>query len=351
MVFVNKTVIILTTKFIKQKVLLGIALIIATLLTLPRILTMYGVIDDLSFAFTTATIKDIVFRFLWFTFFSWLLLEFNANTKYFYSKFQNVLKGFLTVLINIALYLSSLHLFFFLYPKLVGEPMVKEEQGLTYFVYFIVAIIIIFIAKILRYQLSLKEKLIEQETLKQQSLQNELMALKNQVNPHFLFNSLNSLSALVKENKDATNFINKLSSMYRYILQSSKRDLVSIEEELKFLSSYIHLIKTRYRNRFNITYNIDEKWMKKEVPVLALQLLVENAIKHNEISEENPLQVNIYSDDEFIIIENEIRPRKSLASGTGNGLLNLNKRYYALKKKHISISNENNTFKVKLSLN
>ncbi len=351
MFFINNTITILTTKFIKQNVLLGIAFIISILLTSPRILIIFDIVDDLSTAFTTASVKDILFRFLWFTFFSWLLLEFNANTKYFYSKLQSVIRGLTTIIINIALYFALLHLFFFLYPRLVGESMVSEEQGLTYFVYFIIAIIIIFIARILRYQMSLKEKLIEQEALKQQSLQNELMALKNQVNPHFLFNSLNSLSALVKENKDATNFINKLSSMYRYILQSSERDLVSIEEELEFLSSYIHLIKTRYRNRFNITYNIHEKWIKKEVPVLALQLLVENAIKHNEISEENPLQVNIYSEDAFIIIENEIRPRKSLATGTGNGLSNLNKRYYALKKKHITISNKNNTFKVKLSLN
>ncbi len=351
MIFINNTITILTTKFIKQNVLLGIAFIISILLTSPRILIIFDIVDDLSTAFTTASVKDILFRFLWFTFFSWLLLEFNANTKYFYSKLQSVIRGLTTIIINIALYFALLHLFFFLYPKLVGESMVSEEQGLTYFVYFIVAIIIIFIARILRYQMSLKEKLIEQEALKQQSLQNELMALKNQVNPHFLFNSLNSLSALVKDNKNATIFINKLSSMYRYILQSSEQDLIPLEEELLFLNNYIHLIKTRYRNRFNITYNIHEKWLKKEVPVLALQLLVENAIKHNEISEENPLQVNIYSEDEFIIIENEIRPRKSLASGTGNGLSNLNKRYYALKKKHISISNKNNTFKVKLSLN
>ncbi|MDO5979558.1 sensor histidine kinase [Flavivirga spongiicola] len=351
MIFINKTITILTTTFIKQKVLLCIALIISILLTLPRILIIFGIVDDLSTAFTPASIKDILFRFLWFTLFSWLLLEFNANTKYFYSKFQSVLRGLTTVIINIALYLALLHLFLFLYPRLVGESMVSEEQGLTYFIYFVVAIIAIFIARILRYQLSLKEKLIEQEALKQQSLQNELMALKNQVNPHFLFNSLNSLSALVKENNDATSFINKLSYLYRYILQSSERDLVTLEEELEFLKSYIYLIKVRYRSRFSINYNLDESLLKKKVPILALQLLVENAVKHNEISEEHPLEVNIYSEDGFIVIENKIRPRKTLSSGTGNGLANLNKRYYALKKKHISISNTNNIFKVKLSVN
>ncbi|WP_170179737.1 sensor histidine kinase [Flavivirga rizhaonensis] len=312
---------------------------------------MLGIVDDLSDAFTPASLKDALLRFLSFAYFSWMFLQFNANTKYFYSNFPKLTRGLMTILINIALYLALIHLFFFLYSKLVGLSMPAQEKGLAYFVYFIVLLITVFIARILRYQMSLKENMIAQEALKQQSLQNELMALKNQVNPHFLFNSLNSLSALVKENKDATNFINKLSFMYRYILQSSERDLVSLEEELQFLKSYIHLIKTRYRSRFNINYNIDENLLKKEVPVLALQLLVENAVKHNEISKEHPLSICIYSDETYIIIENEIRPRKTLVAGTGNGLVNLNKRYYALKRQHISISNENNIFKVKLSLN
>ena len=181
--------------------------------------------------------------------------------------------------------------------------------------------------------------MIEKETLKQQSLINELEALKNQINPHFLFNSLNSLNSLVRDNKPATIFVNKLSFMYRYILQSSSNDMVTLEEELKFLESYIYLIKTRYRDRFDINIAIDDHLKQEKIPSMSLQLLVENAVKHNEISESNPLLVKVYSKDSSIVVENKIKPRTTFVDSTGNGLVNLNKRYQLLKKNTISISN------------
>jgi LytS/YehU family sensor histidine kinase len=196
------------------------------------------------------------------------------------------------------------------------------------------------------HQVNLKEK----EELKQQSLKNELDALKNQINPHFLFNSLNSLNSLIRENKQATTFVNKLSFMYRYILQSGSEDLVTLKDELKFLDSYIFLIKTRYRNRFEIDINIEDKFLNKKLPALALQLLVENAVKHSEISESNPLLVKVYSDEGFVIVENVIKPRTTFVDSTGNGLVNLDKRYEILMKKNIIINDANKVFKVKLPL-
>lgn len=139
--------------------------------------------------------------------------------------------------------------------------------------------------------------------------------------------------------------------MYRYILQSGQQDLVSLKEELKFLNSYIFLIKTRYRDRFNIQIDIEDKWLSEEIPVLALQLLVENAIKHNEISESNPLSVKLYTEDHNLVVENKIKPRATFVDSTGQGLANIDKRYVLLKEKHIVISNANNIFKVKLPLN
>ena len=192
--------------------------------------------------------------------------------------------------------------------------------------------------------------LIENERLKQQNLQTELAALKNQIDPHFLFNSLNSLTCLLRDNEEATQFVKKLSFMYRYILQSGDRDLVTVKEELKFLESYSYLIKTRYRDRFTVDIEIDEKYLEREIPPLALQLLVENAVKHNEISETNPLTVKIFYKDGFIYVENILRPRSVMAEGTGNGLVNLDKRYYLIAKKNITISKEDNKFRVKLPL-
>jgi len=192
---------------------------------------------------------------------------------------------------------------------------------------------------------------LENEHLKQQNLQNELSALKNQINPHFLFNSLNSLNSLIRDNKEATMFVKKLSFMYRYILQSGDRDLVPLKEELKFLDSYTYLIKTRYRNRFQIEIAIDETYLDRKIPPLALQLLVENAVKHNEISEIHPLKVKIYSQEDCIYVENKVRTRTTLAEGTGTGLLNLYKRYYMIRKQQIIIDKQSDIFRVKLPLN
>ena len=139
--------------------------------------------------------------------------------------------------------------------------------------------------------------------------------------------------------------------MYRYILQSSDKDLVSLEEELKFLESYIHLIKTRYRDRIIIKVNISDKCFNYEIPVLTLQLLMENCVKHNEISVDNPLEVNIFDEDNYLVVENKINPKLCFVESTGQGLFNIDKRYLLLKGDHISINNLNNIFKVKLPLN
>ena len=138
--------------------------------------------------------------------------------------------------------------------------------------------------------------------------------------------------------------------MYRYILQSGDRDLVSLKEELKFLESYSYLIKSRYRDRFTIDIEIDKKYYEKEIPPLALQLLVENAVKHNEISETNPLTVRIFYKNGFIYVENILQPRTVMAEGTGNGLMNMDKRYYLIAKQNIVITKDDNIFSVKLPL-
>ncbi|MGB6153440.1 MAG: histidine kinase, partial [Pricia sp.] len=254
------------------------------------------------------------------------------------------------VLINIALMLSALFLFKFLYPIILNTDMAQRDVGFLNFTYANMLIALFFIGRILRLQTDKQESRIENERLKQQSLQNELMALKNQIDPHFLFNSLNSLTSLIRENEKATQFVKKLSHMYRYILQSGESDLVSVKDELKFTESYTHLIRTRYRDRFSMDIQIDDKFLDQEIPPLALQLLVENAVKHNEISSSNPLTVRIYSKDASLFVENPIQLRTVLKEGTKNGLLNLKKRYVLLLKKEVKVRSENNIFVVELPL-
>ncbi|WP_299439318.1 histidine kinase [uncultured Aquimarina sp.] len=347
----KKILFTLNSRKVKHIVILRIALLIAALINLPRTLTLFDVNQKLFNSFSEVSVLDIIIRFLFLFIISLISLELNTNWKSIYSQYSVFVRTSLTIVLNTILFLGIVQLFVSIYTLVTGQVLSESEIGFMYFVYFVILVITIFIARILKYQMIHHEDLLENEKLKQQNLQKELTALKNQINPHFLFNSLNSLNSIVRDNKDATEFIKKLSFMYRYILQSGERDVVSLQEELKFLDSYVHLVKTRYRDRFDINVSINEKYMLREVPPLALQLLVENAVKHNEISEKNPLLVNIYSKNGIIYVQNEIRLRTSYVDSTGNGLMNLDKRYFLLKKQHISISNKENIFCVKLPIN
>lgn len=347
----KETKTILKYRKVKQSTIIGIAILIAFLINLPRILELYDIVDSLGKSFSSTTIKDILMRTGYLLIFSWIGLQFNTNWKFLYVNLNKHIRTLVTISINTFLFFVTVFSFFSLYSIVTGESLNESDKGLLYFVYFIVLLILIFIARILRYQIIHQDDIAEKELLKQQSLQNELTALKNQINPHFLFNSLNSLNSLVRENEQATTFVNKLSFMYRYILQSGQVDVTLLKDELKFLESYLYLIKTRYREKFKTIITIEDYYLNEEIPVMALQLLVENAVKHNEISSDNPLEVNIYSENGYIIVENKIKIRNSFVDSTGNGLVNLNKRYLLLKKKNIIINNENQVFKVKLPLN
>jgi sensor histidine kinase YesM len=336
-------------KKVRQAEILKISLLISVLVSLPKTLFIYKMISTGKMDFAEVWISDLLLQLVFFFLFSWLILQLNANWSYLFIK-ATALRIGATILVGFATLAGTLKLLEYLYPILAGQPIPFEERGFLFFKYVVVWIVLFFIARILKLQVIQRESVLENEYLKQQNLQNELAALKNQIDPHFLFNSLNSLNYLIRDNKEATAFVSKLSFMYRYILQSGDRNLVTVKEELKFLKSYLYLIKTRYRDRIEIDISIDEAYLEKELPPLALQLLVENAVKHNEISESNPLKVKIYSVEDAICVENKIRPRTTLADGTGNGLLNLDKRYYLLGKRKLDISTESNTFRVKLPL-
>jgi len=220
-------------KNVSQSVIIGIALLVSFLINLPRVLQLFNIVDGLAKSFASASTKDIIVRILFTFFFSWLTLQYNTNWKFIYKDFNRYLKLSITILINIVLLFASILIFFNIHEVITEEVMNSPDKGLAYFVYSIILLILIFIARILRFQITHQEDVAEKELLKQQSLQNELSALKNQINPHFLFNSLNSLNSLIRGNKEATTFVNKLSFMYRYILQSGQQDLASLKEELK----------------------------------------------------------------------------------------------------------------------
>ncbi|MFD0799192.1 sensor histidine kinase [Maribacter chungangensis] len=336
-------------RHVKQSSIVKIAILLAILVSVPKAIFIYDMVSQ-DEEFLGVWIGDLVYRLVFFFLFSWTILQLNANVGYSKYQWSTSVRLSVMVLINIAVLIGTLSFFEFLYPYVVQIEMNPRDKGFLAFTYTILLLALFFIGRILRLQVEKQETRIENEHLKQQSLQNELIALKNQVDPHFLFNSLNSLTSLIRENEPATQFVKKLSYMYRYILQSGDSDLVSVKDELKFLESYTYLMRTRYRDRFSIDINIEPQYLEQEIPPLALQLLVENSVKHNEISETNPLMVSVYSKDGSLFVDNPMRLRKTFTEGTKNGLLNLKKRYILLLRKELTVRTENDIFSVQLPL-
>lgn len=174
--------------------------------------------------------------------------------------------------------------------------------------------------------------------------------LKQQVNPHFLFNSLNTLKSMVDtQDPHSSEFILKLSDFYRFTLESRKMDIISIGEELKILESYTFLLKARFEDGFVLEESIDPKYYESGIPPFTLQLLIENCIKHNVVSLDKPLHIRLYNDDNFIIIENPIQLKRGELS-TGVGLDNINQRFMHLIEKEIEIEKSETIFKVKIPI-
>lgn len=189
---------------------------------------------------------------------------------------------------------------------------------------------------------------IENEQLKKQNLQARLNSLKQQISPHFLFNTLNTLSSLTKEPR-VKDYIAEISNVYRYLLQYKENDLVTVAEELKFVESYLYILNERFEQGLQVNINISETIMKTSLPPLALQTLVENAIKHNIISAGKPLHLKIINDDKSIIVSNNLQLKQSLPSESSNsGLNNINERYQLLTNRAIVIERTEHDFIVKL---
>jgi sensor histidine kinase YesM len=187
------------------------------------------------------------------------------------------------------------------------------------------------------------------EELKRENLLAKYEALKNQVNPHFLFNSLNTLSGLVEQKPElATDFIKKLSDIYRYVLEQNDKELVSINDELKFVEDYIFLSQMRFGKGLVFNSRLTKK-QNFQVAPLCIQMTVENAIKHNIISDDLPLKIEMEIEDGFVIVKNNLQKKKSINSGKEPlGLANLKNRYAYLSGVAVEVIESDGQFIVKL---
>jgi two-component system LytT family sensor kinase len=192
---------------------------------------------------------------------------------------------------------------------------------------------------------------IELERTKAANLGAQYELLKQQVNPHFLFNSLNTLKYMV-ESSDAhsVDFILKLSDFYRFTLESRKMDLIKLSEELEILDAYMFLLKARFEDGIDLSIDINKDQYQSFIPPFTLQLLIENCIKHNIVSLDRPLQIKLYSEDDSIVVENHLQLKRTPEASTGVGLENINQRYTHFLDKKVEIQLGETSFRIKLPI-
>ncbi|MCU7496151.1 MAG: histidine kinase [Ignavibacteria bacterium] len=194
--------------------------------------------------------------------------------------------------------------------------------------------------------------LVEKERLRRENISAQLLALQAQVNPHFLFNSLSSLVSLIEADKEqAVEFVQELASVYRYLLQQKGETLVKVCDEMEFIRSYIYLHKVRCGENLRTEINIDKKYSSYLIPPQTLQILAENAIKHNIVSSSKPLTLKFYTGENMqLYVENNLQKKISTQKHTGLGLKNISERYGLLGRMNIKIEDTNGIYRVSIPM-
>lgn len=196
-----------------------------------------------------------------------------------------------------------------------------------------------------------KDSLIRAERLEKEKSQVQFDNLKNQLNPHFLFNALTSLNSLIFENQQlASDFLQQLAKVYRYVLQNKDKNFVLLSVELDFISHYVRLLETRFQGALRINFLVDEHAKEKAIVPVTLQILIENAIKHNVVDKNRPLSIDIKTTDDYLIVRNNLQLRKTVETSNKQGLDNLRSLYKFLSDKPIVAESDRESFSVQVPL-
>ena len=267
---------------------------------------------------------------------------------------KSVLRLFLGVFVSIVysgLFVAVLYYLFFV--KVLGnsEEWYWRDIGANILIALLITAIISLFMHAREFLGAWRSEALRAERLQREQAQSRLQSLRDQLNPHFLFNSLNVLTSLVHKDADeAERFIKKLSEIYRYVLDKSDEETVTLEEELGFIKNYLQLLQHRFGKNLQVNWNPPEAdgW---SIPPLSLQMLVENAVKHNVISSKRPLSLSIESDGkDTLLIKNNLQEKTTKASGSGVGLDNIRARYALLGQPEPEIIRTEASFEVRLPL-
>jgi len=251
--------------------------------------------------------------------------------------------------------ISLISTFLFCIPKLKVYTWSELFTSRQFEVFLVISamlnIVIMGVTDVILYYLKSHRKALDAEITERNKARFKYEQLKRQLNPHFLFNSLNVLDYLVQTDSErASDFIKKLAGVYRYLLSKENDPVVFLEEELEFANMYIDLLKERFTDGLEVSVTIEDHYLKTLIVPCAIQLLIENATKHNIINQQKPLYLKVYVRESWICVENNYQPRMSVEESSKLGLKNIDGQYKVLFKKSIAISRSADRFIVKLPL-
>ncbi|WP_010134109.1 histidine kinase [Ochrovirga pacifica] len=302
---------------------------------------------------------NLLFRIIAFNIMYALVLGF-ANAGYFFllgkykwKEHQSRLRVFVGIVGSIPITLLGLFLL------MMFEVMYLEGHDFNYFLShqklanyvfgLLISLVIVIIFHAIYFYKQVQERKVKDSQIVARTESAKFESLKSQLDPHFLFNSLNVLTSLIEENpRGAEKFTTGLSKIYRYILEQKDKDVVAVVDELKFAITYMQLLKTRFEEGIEFEIGEELKEVEFKIVPLSLQLLLENAVKHNAITPQKPLVIKIYQENNKLVIKNSFNPKQVLEKSTKVGLENIKQRYKLITKETVDIIQENKLFVVKL---
>lgn len=248
---------------------------------------------------------------------------------------------FLTVILNLIPFLLILG----------EEAIIPIRVRTAIMVSVIVSLFFYYLVERERTKKELQQEMLNSARLQKENFAAQLEGLKSQINPHFLFNSLNVLGSLIQQDKKkALTFKNKLADLYRALLKHGEHHVITLEKELETARAYIYLLKTRFGNSIIFEENIAPQHLEHQIPPGALQMLLENSIKHNGSTKKKPLRVQIFSEGNKLVVQNDLQPRKEHIHSTKTGLKNIISRYSYLSSEEVEVDKTAEKFVVKLPL-
>lgn len=288
-----------------------------------------------------------IYRFLFFWVFTCFLIRYNLKQIPIAPFRKRLTHNLLIMLVAYLIYISI--------SFGISSSGVRTDffWSILLFQFFVTCFLCTFMGHICMLHSEQREKDKEIEQLKTENIQSRYNALMSQINPHFLFNSLSGLVSLIRKKNDeiTITYVNKMSDVFRYILQSDKKGFVTLDEELEFIDGFFYMMDARFADKLEVNIMVDDEMKLKRLPVLSILPLIENVVSHNQIDSEHRMLVSIWvHDGKELVVSNTLYPRPTPQETNGTGLKNLNNRFSLLMNKEIRTENTGDIFYVYLPL-